>query len=246
MSEIQSLARGLRIMQKLADAPDGLGITELADQFAVDKGSMSRLLQTLAAYGFAEKDADTRRYALGPQIVRLSRAMLTGMPLREAARPFLQQMVEATGECAHLAILAQGRALYIDQVETSSDLRVATGIGTMSPLHATALGKVLLVWGNAPIPEELSGYTIRTITDREALIHHLEVVRAQGYAVDDEEYQYGVRCIAVPVFDYREKCVGAIGISGPTNRLLLEALSITIQKVVKIGKALDDRLSFKK
>jgi IclR family transcriptional regulator, KDG regulon repressor len=245
LPEIQSLARGLMILEKLANAPDGLGITELADEFEVDKGSMSRLLQTLANYGFAEKDSNTRRYILGPQIVRLSRVLLTRMPLRETAKPFLQQLVDATGECAHLAILAQGQALYIDQVETSSDLRVATGVGTMAPLHPTALGKVLLAWANAPMPTELQNYTARTINDLRVLAHHLEMVRTQGYAIDDEEYQYGVRCIAVPVFDFRDRCVGAIGVSGPSSRLSLEVMAKTAQIVVEIGKALNTRLSFR-
>ena len=245
MPEIQSLARGLMILEKLANAPDGLGITELAVDFAVDKGSMSRLLQTLANYGFAEKDSNTHRYILGPQIVRLSRVLLTRMPLRETAKPFLQQLVDATGECAHLAILAQGQALYIDQVETPSDLRVATGVGTMAPLHPTALGKVLLAWANAPFPKELLRYTLRTITDLKVLEHHLDMVRTQGYAIDDEEYQLGVRCIAVPVFDFRDKCVGAIGVSGPSSRLTLESLAKSAQVVVEIGKTLNARLGFK-
>ncbi len=245
MPEIQSLARGLMILEKLAQTPAGLGITDLAEQFDVDKGSMSRLLQTMAAYGFAEKDGDTRRYILGPQIVRLSRLVLARMPLRETAKPFLHQLVEESGECAHLAILAQGQALYIDQVETPSDLRVATGVGTMSPLHATALGKVLLAWATPSLPAELQSYTVRTITDPKSLLLHLELVKSQGYAVDDEEYQYGVRCIAVPVFDFRDKCVGAVGVSGPSSRLSLETLAKTIQAVVRIGKALNDRLGFK-
>jgi IclR family transcriptional regulator, KDG regulon repressor len=245
LPEIQSLARGLMILERLANTPDGLGITELAEQFEVDKGSMSRLLQTMASYGFAEKDAVTHRYILGPQIIRLSRVLLTRMPLRETAKPYLQQLVDATGECAHLAILAQGQALYIDQVESPSALRVATGVGTMAPLHPTALGKVLLAWANAPLPSELQSFTVRTITDMGVLKHHLDMVRQQGYALDDEEYQYGVRCIATPVFDYRDKCVGAIGVSSPSTRLPLESIHAVAQVVVNISKDLTTRLSFK-
>ena len=118
MAEIQSLARGLVILEKLAEAQDGLGVTELAQEFGVDKGSMSRLVRTLANYGFAEKDPTSRRYILGPQIVRLSRAAITRMTLRDTAKPYLRQLVDSTGECAHIAIAAQGQALYIDQVES--------------------------------------------------------------------------------------------------------------------------------
>lgn len=233
------------ILEKLAEAPNGLGITELAEAFDVDKGNMSRLLQTLANYGFAEKDEVTRKYILGPQIVRLSRLVLTRMPLRETAKPYLKELVESTGECAHLAIVAQGQALYIDQEESPATLRVTTGIGTMAPLYCTALGKVLLAFAHAPLPDKLQAYTVRTITDPAMLQHHLELVRNQGFAVDDEEYDFGVRCIAVPVYDYRDKCVAAVGISGPTSRITLENLPRMGQVVQDIGKALSARLSFK-
>ncbi len=245
MAEVQTLARGLMVLEKLAEAPDGLGITELAEAFEVDKGSMSRVLQTLSNYGFAEKDERTRKYVLGPQIVRLSRAVLTRLPVRETAKPYLQKLVEATGENAHLAILAQGQALYIDQAESSSSLRVHTGIGTLAPLHCTALGKVLLAFANAPAAETLASYTVRTITDPAALRHHIEQVKTQGYAIDDEEFEPGVRCIAVPVRDYRGRCVAAIGVSGPTSRLPLEDMRQVAQTVQAIGQSLSDRLSFK-
>ncbi len=245
MTEMQTLARGLIILEKLAESPDGLGITELAESFEVDKGSMSRLMQTLANYGFAEKDEKTRKYKLGPQIVRLSRTVLTRMPLRETAKPFLQQLVDQTGECAHLAILAKGEALYIDQVESPSALRVATGVGTLAPLHCTALGKVLLAFAGGPIPEVLTNFSFRTISDHQTLLHHIDQVKTQGFALDDEEYSPGVRCIAVPVFDYRDRCVAAIGISSPTSRLPLENIPQVARTVQEIGQSLSSRLSFK-
>lgn len=245
MTEVQTLARGLMILEKLAEAPEGLSITELADSFEVDKGNMSRVLQTLSNYGFAEKDERTRKYILGPQIVRLSRTVLTRMPLREMAKPYLQKLVDQTGECAHLAILARGEALYIDQVESQSALRVTTGVGTLAPLHCTALGKILLAFARAPLSDNIQSFTFRTITDPVAIRTHIEQVRNQGYAVDDEEYNLGVRCIAVPVFDYRDRCVASIGISSPTSRLPLENIANVVKIVQEIGQSLSARLSFK-
>jgi IclR family KDG regulon transcriptional repressor len=245
LAEIQSLARGLKILELLAVTENGVGVTELADELGVDKSSASRLMQTLANYGFAEQDADTRRYHLGPQIVRLSRSVLTRMPLRDQAKPFLRQLVERTGECSHLAILAQGQALYIDQVESPSSLRVTTGVGTLAPLHCTALGKVMLAFSHEPLPEEMPVFTPRTISDRETLRAHLDQTRRQGYAIDDEEYEYGVRCVAAPVFDFRGKVVGAIGISGPAGRIGLDRLAQFGAIVAAVSQALTDRLSFK-
>ena len=244
MAEIQSLARGLKILDILGQAQDGVSITELAELLGVDKASASRLVATLVNYGYAEKDEQTRRFHLGPQVVSLSRSVLARLPMRALAKPFLRQLMERTGECAHLALPAQGRVLYIDQVESPATLRVNAEVGTLNPLHCTALGKVLLAFGNLELPTPLESFTPHTLTDPDRLRANLQQVRVQGYAVDDEEFDLGVRCIAVPVFDFRGKAVGSIGISGPATRVTSERLPGLAARVVEIGKALSERMSF--
>ena len=244
MSEIQSLARGLKILDLLGKAREDISITELARTLGVDKGSASRLVSTLAQHGYAEKDALTRRYHLGPQVVSLSRSVLTRLPLREAARPFLRRLMEQSGECAHLAVPAQRRVLYIDQVESPATLRVNAEVGTLNPAHCTALGKALLAFGGLEFPEKLEPHTPHTLTSRLALEHDLEAVRQAGYALDDEEFDLGVRCLAAPVFDFRDRVVGAIGISGPATRMALEDLPSLAALVVAAGRALSERMRF--
>ena len=244
MAEIQSLARGLKILDLLGDSDEGASITELAEILRVDKGSASRLMSTLVKHGYAEKDPTSRRYTLGPQVVSLSRRLLTRMPLREAARPALQQLMERTGECAHLAILARGKALYLDQVESPATLRVNVQVGQMAPLHCTALGKILLAFGGVEFPPTLESFTLKTITDPNELREHLENVRQQGFAVDDEEFDPGIRCIAVPVYNYHNKMAAAMGISGPSTRLTSQSLPELTAIVVEIGKALSERMIF--
>ena len=244
MAEIQSLARGLKILEILGQAQDGVSITELAESLGVDKGSASRLVATLASYGYAEKDERTRRYHLGLQVVSLSRSLLTRLPLRETAKPFLRELMERTGECAHLAIPARGKVLYIDQVESPATLRVNAQVGTMNPLHCTALGKVLLAFGDLELPAVLESFTPHTLTDPHRLRKNLEQVRARGYAEDDEEFDLGVRCIAVPVFDFRGKLVGSMGVSGPATRVTPERLPELAVVVLEVGKSLSQRISF--
>lgn len=246
MSEIQSLARGLKILDLLAAADDTVGITEIAEYLGMDKSSISRVMQTLAFYGYAEQDASTRRYRLGPQVVVLGQALLNRMPLRDQARPFLQQLVDRTGECAHLGVLAQNQVLYLDQVESSATLRVNTRIGTLAPLHCTALGKALISFSRLDLPEQLNPFTSRTITNADVLRLHLEQTRQQGYAIDDEEYNYDVRCVAAPVYNHDNKVVGAIGISGPAGRMNLERMPETAALVCEVARALSNRLSFRR
>jgi IclR family transcriptional regulator, KDG regulon repressor len=244
MGEIQSLARGLIIMQLLGESVDGVTITELAEQLGVDKGTASRLVSTLAGFGYVERSEDTRRYQLGSQVVSLSRKVLTRMPLREVAKPFLRQLMEQTGECAHLAIHAQGKALYIDQVESPASLRVNAQVGTMNPLHCTALGKVLLAFGGAELPSTLEQFTENTIVEYSRLADHLELVRKSGYAMDNEEFDLGVRCIAVPIFDFRGKIIGAMGISGPSSRLKKEQLEKLKTILMETGKLVSQKMAF--
>jgi len=244
MTEIQSLARGLKILDLLGQSPDGMRVTELAEALAVDKGSASRLVATLANYGYAEKDDESQRFYLGPQVVNLSRSVLTRLPLRKAAKPYLRELMERTGECAHLAIAARGKTLYIDQVESPATLRVNAQVGTMNPLHCTALGKALLAFAGLELPADLESFTPNTITDSKTLSRHLDEIRNQGYAIDDEEFDPGVRCIAVPVFDFRGKAVGSIGISGPSSRISSEQVPNLARIVMDVGQSLSERMTF--
>jgi IclR family KDG regulon transcriptional repressor len=244
VAEIQSLARGLRILDLLSKSEDGLSVTELADALSVDKASASRLAATLAQNGYAERDEKSRRLRLGPRVVTLGRSVLDRLPWRDAARPFLRRLMEQTGECAHLAIAAQGRSLVVDQIESPASLRVNVQVGQTGPLHCTALGKALLAFGGLPIPEKLEPYTARTITDPAQLRRALEKVRSVGYAVDDEEYDHGIRCIAVPAVDHRGVVVASMGISGPSTRMTRERLPDLAAIVVEVGRELGQRLSF--
>jgi DNA-binding IclR family transcriptional regulator len=244
MPEIQSLARGLKILSLLSESSDGGSIIEIANELGIDKGSASRLMSTLVNYGFAEKDTNSRRFFLGPQVVVLSRSLLNRMPLREVAKPYLHELMKTTGECAHIGVISQGKVLYIDQVESPASLRVNAEVGFMAPLHCTALGKVLLAFGRQPIPENLERYTEFTLVDRDSLRKHLETVRENGYAVDDEEFDLGVRCIAAPIFDFREKVVGSIGISGPLTRMTSSRMDSLAGHVLAISHQLSGKMKF--
>lgn len=244
MAEIQALAKGLKILNLLEHSRHGMGTTEVAKQLSIDKSSASRLLHTLAKYGFVEQDDNSARYKLGPQLVTLGQHLLNRITLRDHARPYLHELVDKTGECAHLAIQAQRQALYIDQVESTAALRVESEIGTLSPLHCTALGKVMLAFGDCKMPEEMRPFTHRTVTDPSTLEAQLAQTAKRGYAIDDEEYNYGVRCVAAPVYDHRGALVGTIGISGPAGRVTLERIDEFGTVVRETADALSARMGY--
>jgi len=244
MAEIRSLARGLEILDLLGKDREDVGVTELAGLLGVDKASASRLVATLARHGYIEKDPSTRRCRLGPRLVALGRRQLSQLPLHEAAAPFLQALMERTGECAHLGVAAQGEVLYIGQAESPATLRVNVHVGQTAPLHCTALGKVLLASGTVEIPTRLGRFTPRTITAGGRLAKHLAAAQNQGYAVDDEEFDPGVRCLAAPVFDHHSHVAGAIGISGPTTRMTDRRLPRLAAIVMEVASELSERMGF--
>lgn len=245
MSEIQSLARGLRILELLAEADDSISVTELSKEIGVDKSSISRMLQTLVNYRFAERDTRTRRYFIGPRMKELSVPNDHHTALRDQAIPFLQQLVDDTSENAHLAIDVQGQSLIIADVESTAQLRVVSEVGRLVPLHCTATGKCLLAFSNVPLPESLPSATPRTITTHAQLRHHLEQIRSQGYALDDEEYTIGVRCLAAPVYDHSGIAIASIGISGPTVRLSLNQIPVLAEAVITTAVAFSQSLGCK-
>lgn len=226
MNTVKSLMKGLQALDLVRSSVEPVRTIDIAERLEIDKGAASRTLQTLVQAGYANKTQD-RRYVPGeklrpepppPQLVGVVR-------LRERAHALLRELADFAGECAHLAILAGDRVLYLDKIESPQSLRVDQPIGTLAPLHCTALGKVFLAFAGAPLPPRLEPYTPRTVTDPQLLAAHVRSIAQQGYSVDDEEFALGVRCVAAPLRDELGRVVGAIGISGPTARVSLERLS---------------------
>jgi DNA-binding IclR family transcriptional regulator len=242
MKEIQSLARGLKILDLFAETESSLSITELSRRLDLDKSTVSRLVQTLVQNEYAQPDPGTPRYMLGKKISRLSWQLLNRIPIRDQAKPFLYRLMTETGECAHTAVYSQKQALVIDDVEAPASLRVVGGIGRLIPLHCTAVGKCLLAFSGIPLPAEMPVRTRYTISTAERLMEHLSEIRQLGYALDDEENDYGVRCIAAPVYDHTRHAIACIGISGPTVRMIDDRLDELVHRVVVMGQELSIHL----
>lgn len=244
MSEIQSLARGLQVVELIWQSGRSMGITELADKLDIDKSSASRLVKTLVQYGFLQQERGSRRFVPGTRLYQIGWELVNRMPLRETARKYLYRLMVDTGECAHTAVYSEGKALMIDDVEAEASLRVVGGVGRMLPMHCTAVGKTLLAFGELPLPATLEQKMPRTITDPDALIAHLAQVCDNGYGYDDEEHQPGVRCLAAPVYNLLGVAVAAIGISGPTVRVTDDRINALADQVRRAAAELSKELGY--
>jgi IclR family acetate operon transcriptional repressor len=242
VSTIQSLDRGLRILDLLAEADAdpmrrgrGVPVAVLAAELDVHKTSALRLVQTLTAAGYAIPADGRGGYSLGPAMRREANLTIATQRLKRAARPFLEELVDTTGECAHIAIADGGRALVIDDVETDNPLRVVPTSGRHVALHCTSAGKALLAWGMAEQPSTLPGRTANTITTREALDAELHRIRASGVAVDDEENDEYTRCISAPVYGPGGRAIAVIGIDAPSVRLTTDRIPEAAARVAAVA-----------
>ena len=204
-SELAAVKRTMRILELLADHPEGMGVTELAAQLAVNKASVSRILATLQKAGYVSQDERTRLFSLGWRLVALAYRFADSLPLEEAARPVLRELAQKTGELVQLAVVDGEELLFVAKAEGARPLRVASMLGKAAPLHATAVGKVWL----ASLPEArvleilarkgMPRITEHTITDPMRLLEELRQVRAQGYALAREEVNPTVVGVAAAV-----------------------------------------------
>lgn len=252
VSTLSTLDRGLRVLTLLVEIESdplrrlsGISVQQAANLLGVHKSNASRLMQTLVASGWAEPvKASGRGFRLGPAVQSTSTLKRAQLRLREVSHSYLESLVLATGECAHAAVSTGSAALVIDEVETVQQLRVVAGRGRWVPLHCTSAGKVLLAFGLAPVPDDLSHRTDKTRTSLPALIEELSRVRQLGYAVDDEENHVGVRCISAPVFEgLGGPAVGCIGIDGPAVRVTEYRVAELAQAVLASAHDISTRLS---
>jgi IclR family acetate operon transcriptional repressor len=216
---VQSVARSLAIIETLAGAND-LGLVEIAARTDLRPSTAHRLLGTLVARGYAVRSA-SGRYRLGHMLAELAGAAGQRTErLRALARPHLAIVQRETGETANLSVLVAPDSVYIDQVDGNRAMRMLARIGAAVPAHASAAGKAMLAFAPpGSLHEPLAALTANTITSLAALEGELEDVRVRGYAVDDEEHEPGVGCVAAPVFDHRRGALAALSISAPIQRI---------------------------
>jgi DNA-binding IclR family transcriptional regulator len=220
---IQSIERAAAILRLLSGRTRRLGVVDLAGELGLPKGTVHGLLRTLQHVGFVEQDEETGKYRLGAALLHMGSSYLDGNELRTRALNWSDSLAARSGESVRIGTLHETKVLVVHHVFRPDDSRQSLEVGALLPAHATALGKVLLA-ANRYAEHELEaggliGYTPATITDPSALAAELDDVLKRGWASEAEELIAGVVSIAAPVEDRRGVTVGAIGISGPVERL---------------------------
>jgi len=240
-SSAKTVERALDILLAFLREGQELGITDLSRALRLPKGTVHRLVSTLAAKGFLAKNEATGRYRLGLSVFRLGSTFLNQMEVREAALPVLHELARVTGETVNLNIARDRRRVCIEKVESSHDIRHFVELGRPLPLYCGASGKVLLAFLpeeeiEAVIAEGLRPLTSRTVTDPDRLRRELAEIRRRGYAVSRDERVEGASAVSAPIYDSAGRVVAGLTISGPTYRFTAERVAQFV-KLVKQGAA---------
>lgn len=246
---VEAADRVLRLLEAFGPHERDVSLGDLAERVSLPKSSVHRLLVTLVGHGFVERDPSTRRYRLGVRLFELGSTVIHERGLHSAAHPVLEELSTSTGETCHLAILSGLEAVYVYKVDGQSSIIMSSRVGGRAPCHATSIGKVLTAWAGDEVQRRLRSqglraYTDRTITSARALEAELTKVREQGYALDLEELEEGLRCVAAPVRDQSGRVVAALGIAGPRRRLQDEHLDRFVPPVVRAAAMLSRNLGY--
>jgi IclR family acetate operon transcriptional repressor len=224
-NHVQSLTRGLSILECLAKAEGGLTLTDVANRAELAPSTTHRLLSTLERMRYVYQAGELGRWYIGLQAFTVGSSFLASRDFVAQSHPYMRRLMEQSGETANLGILDGTEAVFVDQVQCREMMRTIVKLGSRVPLHASGVGKAIF----ASLPDEqidailkvkgLPRITENTITSPETMWASVRVIRQRGWSFDDEEHAVGTRCVAAPIYDEHAETLGAISLAGPSSRL---------------------------
>ena len=247
---VQVLDRTIAVLQAVADSETDLPAADIARQLRLHKSTVHRLLVVLESYRLIKKGPEGA-YGLGTRLIELGECAIARLKLSEYAEPHLRRLAEQTGEGAHVTILNGTELLSIAHVEGRWALHSLTRTGQRTQIHCTAAGKAVLAFLSDDACDDLLSRlplkrnTRRTIVKSSAIKLELMRARELGYAVDDEEFEEGLRCVSAPIFDHRDHVVASLSMAAPVFRLRKERVPQVARLVVAAANALSDDLGWR-
>ncbi len=247
---VHSVDRCLRILETLAECGQETRVALLCRKVGLHSSTMVRLLSALMKRGFVEKNPENGLYRLGLKCFQIGLSALNQIDLRWIARPLLEDLSRKTEETVNLTVLQGKEVACIERIDSPGFINIQIPLGSRLPLYSSAGGKALLAHLedeqiNLILREKgLKGFTENTITDFPTLKKELAGIRERGYAVDNEELYYGIRCVAAAIFDHHRRVVGAVSISGTTARITKERIPELAQVVQETSRNISLRLGY--
>jgi DNA-binding IclR family transcriptional regulator len=251
MELVQSVDRTLTILEVLSDYSDGLGITDISERVNLHKSTVYRLLSTLSYKGYVVQDEETSKYKITFKLFELGSKKVDKLDLLNCSKSYTKALMESVNEVVHLVIREDTEIVYIDKVEANNTISMASRVGKRNPMYCTATGKgmlafmpeeeVLKVWNSSKIIK----LTKNTNTDFILFKKELQAIKKNGYAIDDEENEMGVRCVGAPIFNINGKVAGAISVSGPMHRVTEDKIDFISNELIKCSNLISKEMGYK-
>lgn len=245
---LQTVDRALQLLEILAEHPEGMQPKEFETILELNKITVHRLLATLENRGFVERQGSS--YKIGLKLVELSSMKLGSIELKTEAAPYLRKLVNALGLPVQMAILEGNEAVFIEKMESINTFHMYSQIGKRIPLYASGVGKMLLTQQtDEKILSDLSkisfkAFTSKTLTSPKEVLAEIQVARKKGYAIDNEEHEEGIFCIAAPIYDYRGQMIAAISVGGKNPEFILDEAADHFSFIKEIAWDISKRLGY--
>lgn len=247
--QVQSVARALEILRCFRYAPE-MGISEIAEEMNLNKSTVFGLVNTLTGYGYLEQVPSNRKYRLGLELFEMGNLVLSRIDIRNEAKELCTPLVQKYPATVHIATHSEGEVVYVDKLDAGLSLISASSVGKRLPMHCTGVGKAILAY----LPETyidqylqfpLKKFTEKTVTTRQQLADELSNVRKMGIAMDQEEIELGLSCIAAPILQRNGEPVLAISLSFPYGRISSINLEEAKEELLMRTRTLSARLGYR-
>ncbi len=235
LSSNNSIYKAFQILTFLADREEDVSLAELGRALGMNKSTAYRFLSSLKDLGIVQKDENTNKYHLGLTLFELGNRVPIKRTLIDKIHPHLQDLAFRVNEVVNLAGLFKNEVVYLDKIESKRSVQIMTYVGFHIPPHSTALGKAILAHMDSQDvqrilrTEGLPKFTNKTITEMDAFLEELRRIREQGFALDNEEFEEGLRCVAVPLFDSRGVVMASMSVSGSTARIYKKTIPVYLK-----------------
>ncbi len=245
--KVKSLHKALKILNLFSTERPELGVTQVSQILGIYKSNAHNILSTFEHNRILERNPENGKFRLGVKILEMSNVVSSNLGMRNIIYPFMQELSDKAGEKVYLAIHdGDGYCVYLDVAYPHNSLPIRSMLGIKAPLYCTGVGKAILAFLpneviNKVISRGLKEFTERTITDEEELIKELSSIRKKGYAIDNMEHEFGVKCVGVPLFDSHENVFASLSLSGPSLRFSCDRISFFAKLLMDSAAQIKER-----
>lgn len=247
---IQTIDRTLMVLNCFSEHQTEMRLSEIAEGVGLNKSTAHGILNTLKYHGLINQDEESHRYRLGLRLMELGSRAASSLNIIQIAGPKIRKLCREIEETVHLGTIDGEEMVYVDKIESWQSMRIASSVGARLPAYTTSLGKAIMAFLNVDdlmktIPNVFRPFTPNTIMNMEDLLEELKKIRRNGYAIDNEEYSIGLKCVAAPIFNYEGKVKYSISVSGPEVRMTEGKMDMVTLLVKEVCADISEKIGYK-